>query len=224
MKQLKHPATIIATLALFIGLAGGAYAGDLINGSKIKNHSISSKKLNKAAVKQFTAQKPDGTIINYNAVPASASPSFTPLGTILGDTLGAACAISSGNVTLEVGILTSDGSWSVDYDYVTSDNSGTPGIFDNSLMIPAGSITSMIDADSVTADSGGSVAQHQVTFVQTAPMAGSMTWHEWASTATSNACHLTIQYAPEAMTAVAGASHPTAAKRIALRPNFLAHH
>ena len=46
MKQLKHPATIIASVALFLALGGGAvaYASGLINGSQIKNHSIPAKK------------------------------------------------------------------------------------------------------------------------------------------------------------------------------------
>lgn len=53
MKALKHPATVIALLALFVALGGGAAlaAGGLISGKKIVNHSIPAKKLTAAAVK-----------------------------------------------------------------------------------------------------------------------------------------------------------------------------
>jgi hypothetical protein len=57
VKRLTHPATIIAALALFVALAGGAYASGLINGSQIKNHSISAKKLTKSAVKSLHGQR-----------------------------------------------------------------------------------------------------------------------------------------------------------------------
>jgi hypothetical protein len=50
VKRLLHPATIIAAVALFVALGGGAWASSLISGSSIKNHSISEKKLTKKAV------------------------------------------------------------------------------------------------------------------------------------------------------------------------------
>jgi hypothetical protein len=50
MKRLTHPATIIATVALFAALAGGAVASVVIDGKHIKNHSIAVKKLTKSAV------------------------------------------------------------------------------------------------------------------------------------------------------------------------------
>lgn len=50
-KQLRHPATIVAALALFVALGGGAaWAGGLIPGSRIKNHSIATRKLTKKAI------------------------------------------------------------------------------------------------------------------------------------------------------------------------------
>jgi len=50
-KHLRHPATVIAALALFVALGGGAaWAGGLIPGSRIKNHSIATKKLTKRAL------------------------------------------------------------------------------------------------------------------------------------------------------------------------------
>ena len=51
-KHLRHPATIIAALALFVALGGGAaWAGGLIPGARIKNHSIPTRKLTKRAIK-----------------------------------------------------------------------------------------------------------------------------------------------------------------------------
>lgn len=58
MKHFKHPATIVAAFALFVALGGGAaWASGLINGSQIKNHSISAKKLTKSAVKSLHGAK-----------------------------------------------------------------------------------------------------------------------------------------------------------------------
>jgi len=58
VKGLKHPATVIAALALFIALGGGAaWASGLIPGSKIKNHSIAAKKLTKSAIKSLHGKR-----------------------------------------------------------------------------------------------------------------------------------------------------------------------
>ena len=59
MKRLRHPATIIAAVALFVAMGGGAaaYASGLISGSQIKNHSIAAKKLTKKAIKSLHGQR-----------------------------------------------------------------------------------------------------------------------------------------------------------------------
>jgi hypothetical protein len=57
VKHLKHPATIIAAIALFVALGSGAYASGLINGSQIKDHSIATKKLTKKAVSSLRGQR-----------------------------------------------------------------------------------------------------------------------------------------------------------------------
>ena len=59
MRFLKHPATVIATVALFVAIGGGtaAYASGLINGSQIKNHSIAAKKLTKSAIKSLHGKR-----------------------------------------------------------------------------------------------------------------------------------------------------------------------
>jgi len=53
MKNLRHPATVIAAIALFVSLGSGAWASGLISGSHIKNHSIAKKKLTKGAVRSL---------------------------------------------------------------------------------------------------------------------------------------------------------------------------
>ena len=56
-KQLRHPATVIAALALFVALGGGAaWASGMIRGSQIRNHSIASKKLTKRAIKSLSGK------------------------------------------------------------------------------------------------------------------------------------------------------------------------
>jgi hypothetical protein len=59
VKRLTHPATIIAALALFVALGGGAaaYASGLISGSQIKDHSIAAKKLTNAAIQQLKGNR-----------------------------------------------------------------------------------------------------------------------------------------------------------------------
>lgn len=53
MRHFKHPATIIAAIALFAALSGGAGAAmtAMISGSQIKNNSIPENKLTSSAIK-----------------------------------------------------------------------------------------------------------------------------------------------------------------------------
>lgn len=57
MKQLKHPATLIAALALFVALGGGAWASVLMSGSQIRNHSIAEKKLTRHAINALRGRR-----------------------------------------------------------------------------------------------------------------------------------------------------------------------
>src|ERR1051326_3498647 len=58
MKALKHPATIVASLALFVALGGGAaLASGLISGTKIENHTIAEKKLTNSAIRALRGQR-----------------------------------------------------------------------------------------------------------------------------------------------------------------------
>ncbi len=76
MKHLRHPATIIAAIALFVALGGGAaWASGLISGSQIKNHSIASKKLTKKAIKQLKGNRgPKGATGAAGAPGAAGTP------------------------------------------------------------------------------------------------------------------------------------------------------
>jgi Collagen triple helix repeat (20 copies) len=59
VKFWKHPATVIAALALFVALGGGAvaYASGVISGSEIENHSIAEKKLTSGAVRALRGRR-----------------------------------------------------------------------------------------------------------------------------------------------------------------------
>lgn len=215
MKQLKHPATIIATLALFVGLAGGAYAGGLIDGSQIKNHTIAAKKLTKAAVTEFTAQQPAATMATWSAT-ATSSPTPTPLGTFLGDKLEAACVLSNTNsVESVIYLQTSDGSWNVQYAY--DEPGGT--VHTNTLTYAAGTFTAPVPIDSVTANAGGTTKESQATFLQATPSAGQLTWHQRATTSSSSSCRATIQAVPATLSAFnLAAPHASKPSALALKP------
>jgi hypothetical protein len=61
-RRLRHPATIVAALALFVALSSGAYATGLISGLQIKNHSIPATKLTASAIASLRGQRgPAGT-------------------------------------------------------------------------------------------------------------------------------------------------------------------
>ena len=66
MNGLKHPATIIAAIALFAALGGGAFAAVIIDGSHIKNHSIAKKKLTAAAVTSLQGHPGDTYEVKQN--------------------------------------------------------------------------------------------------------------------------------------------------------------
>jgi hypothetical protein len=57
MKNLRHPATVIAAIALFMALGSGAWASGLISGSHIRNHSIAAKKLTKRAIRTLHGKR-----------------------------------------------------------------------------------------------------------------------------------------------------------------------
>jgi hypothetical protein len=58
MKGLRHPATIVAAVALFVALGGSSLAAaSFINGKHIKPHSIPTNRLTKKAIKALHGAK-----------------------------------------------------------------------------------------------------------------------------------------------------------------------
>jgi hypothetical protein len=233
MKGLKHPATVIALLALFVALTGTAYASGLISGRQIKNHSIPAKKLTKSAVRSLHGQRgpagtpgatgpkgdpgpkgdtgpqgPGGAIVTYDAT-ASATPTIKTLGTILGDTIGASCSTTAGDAELHVWFKTSDGSWAFDNSFVSADDATT---FENasSVNAPAGSYSTSTNVVSYSAAAGVHTYNIHLVFIQLAPTPGSMVWHATASTDNAvQTCHMSVQTFPETKTTAAGLPHQT---------------
>jgi hypothetical protein len=238
VRNLRHPATIVAAIALFVALGGGAAASAswLIAGWKIKNHSISAEKLTKSAVKSLRGKRgargpagaagadgaqgpagadgpqgPGGKIVTFDATATSTTPTATTLGTFLGDTLSPACASDgAGGAVLTMNFSTSDGGWIADVSDIEADSSGASSTSTNSINIPAGTITSTLPLNLVSAVAGNHTENIQGDFVQTSPSPGSMIWHATATTDTkSPTCHFSIQYFPETISAVHGAAHTT---------------
>lgn len=125
MNGFRHPATIIASLALFVALGGGAaLASGLISGTKIVNHSIAEKKLTGAAIKALRGQqgpagapgpkgasgdqgipgpKGDTGAIGPSSATSASFPEanvFGTSGTIASLTLGAGSYLVTGNTTV----------------------------------------------------------------------------------------------------------------------------
>ena len=211
----RHPATVIAAVALVVSLGGGAaaYASGLISGSQIKNHSIPAKKLTRSAIVSLRGKRglrgpagpagPGGKIAAYDAT-AKASPTTSTLGTFLGDTIGASCELHSGAVVLTVYLQTGDGSWNVDYTLLANNN-GTVTSNARKIDDKAGTLSKLTGVDSRTANPGGHESDGRLDFLQLGPSPGSMIWHETVSTKNSaHTCHLAVQSFPETVTTVAG--------------------
>ena len=249
MKHLRHPATAVAAIALFVAFGGGAaaYASGLMSGSRIKNHSIPAKKLTRSAVKSLRGQRgprgprgsrglagprgatgatgatgpagptgpqgPGENIVTYDAA-ASATPVRTTLGTFLGATISASCSIpAAGQAQLNVYLQTTSGSWYADYS-VVSDLNGTTGADASSVYAPPGAYSTPVRIHTVEADSGGHQSDARYDLTQTVPLAGSMIWHEDASTMNNHpfedslqTCHMSVQAIPATSTPVLGAAH-----------------
>jgi len=104
MRRLQKgpsPALVVAVIALFVGLGGGAaFASGLISGKRIANHSIAEKKLTPAAVQALRGQQgPTG--------PKGATGSRGPAGA-KGDT-GATGPQGPGAISIDLGGVKNDG-------------------------------------------------------------------------------------------------------------------
>jgi hypothetical protein len=132
MRFLKHPATVIATVALVIAVGGGtaAYASGLIDGSQIKNHSIAAKKLTKSAIESLRGKRgrtgPAGS--RGPAGPSGATGAQGPQGVpgkpapilqrLSGDFSGTNASVATSLDGVQFGPYTDGGAWggSVRYD------------------------------------------------------------------------------------------------------------
>jgi hypothetical protein len=138
---------------------------------------------------------------------ATAGPTPTVVGTVLGVTIYADCKIPSGlpagRTELETFLQTSDGSWTAGFGSVTNDN-GTDETFSGRADVPAGTLTSPapaanVIADPATAPTPTKEADEHLDILQTLPQKGHMVWHLSAKTTfdpASQQCHLTIQSFP----------------------------
>jgi hypothetical protein len=225
---MRH--NVIALFALFLALGGTSYAAaTLISGSQIKPHSIAKNRLTNKAIKQLKGnrgprgqqgapdapgakgatgaqgpQGPGGATLTYDAN-ASSNTTPTVLGTVLGDTYGATCTTSGGSAQLSVYLKTSDGSWNVDYSYVT-DNNGTVASDARKINVPAGTFNAFLPIDFRTANAGGFESNGQLDFVHLAPGAGTIIWHEEAQTLSGQTCHLSVEGYPTTLSGVAGSA------------------
>ena len=108
-----------------------------------------------------------------------------------------ACLVrAAGQAALRVYLQTSDGSWAIDYTYIT-DLNGTNSTLTNHLVFPAG-LSEPALIETLTANAAPFTADRQIDFVQLGPAKGHMIWHERAETTSAPAqnCHFSVQSFP----------------------------
>jgi hypothetical protein len=242
VKNLKHPATVIAAVALFVALGGGAaaYASGLISGSRIKNHSIAAKKLTKSAVKSLRGRRgpagpqgvpgsqgpagpagpqgPGGSILTFDAN-ATASPSPTTLGSALGDTWSAECKLTSGSADLFIFLQTTDGSWKYDVGQVFSSTSSSADAFQENF--PAGTFSTPQPLGDDQGGTAPSEIEVETDGTQLKPTPGYLSLHVsvFDTTAPAHTCHFEVNTIPEtvnAVTAFGKAAEPSSHRNLPL--------
>jgi hypothetical protein len=141
-------------------------------------------------------QGPGATTLNYDAA-ASASPTPTVLGTVLGVTFSAECSIpGAGEAEVKLFVLPSDGSLRWDVGTEASDN-GTNVGRSTSVNQPAGTVLAPTQIAGATATSGGSQSDHNSQIVELAPARGYLNIHTTASTQSSTqTCHVSVMAFP----------------------------
>ena len=98
MRDLKHPATIIAGIALFVALGGWATAASvLISGSQIKKHSIPKNRLTGAAIKSLRGKTSNAYYYALNLNDVALGASGATVDTL---TLGAGSYVVMANTSL----------------------------------------------------------------------------------------------------------------------------
>ena len=141
-------------------------------------------------------QGPGATTLTYDAA-ASASPTPTVVGTVLGVTFSAECSIpGAGEAEVKLFVLTSDGSLRWDTGTETTDN-GTNEGRSSSVNAPAGTILAPTPIAEVKATSGGHQSDHNSQIVELAPARGYLNIHTTASTENSTqTCHVSVMAFP----------------------------
>jgi hypothetical protein len=206
VKQLKHPATIIAAVALFASLGGGAvaYATGAINGALIKNHSIATKKLTKKAIKQLHGAKgatgapgaagapgvagapgPPGPIGPSSAT-STYNTSFVNYGTT--DTVVASLTLPAGSYLVQANTTISNGTAETSVCFLTDTGAGILAqnytatdstIVQNSLSItaPLTSTGSTVDIDCLSSDTGTVAAYTHLVAIKLGSVSGTLGHH-----------------------------------------------
>jgi len=141
-------------------------------------------------------QGPGATTLTYDAA-ASASPTPTVVGTVLGVTFSAECSIpGAGEAETKLFVLPSDGSLRWDVGTEVSDNSTNEGR-STSINLPAGTVLAPTQIAGATATSGGSQSDHNSQIVELAPARGYLNIHTTASTQSSTqTCHVSVMAFP----------------------------
>src|SRR6476469_3538095 len=139
--KAPSPALVVSVVALFVALAGTSYAAirlpaNSVGTKQLKNKAVTKIKLSTSINSSLTTAGTPGTVLSWDA-PATASPSPTTIGTALGDTWAAACALTSGHADLEIFLKTSDGSLTWDL----GQEINTPSTYAFHVVVPAGTLS-----------------------------------------------------------------------------------
>jgi hypothetical protein len=221
---------VVALIALFAALGGGAYAAlklpkNSVGAAQIKKGAVTPTKLSPSTKAVLATKGPKGdtgatgvqgpkgdtgprgdtgpqgpgaTTLTYDAA-ASASPTQTIVGTVLGDTFSAECSIPSpGEVKLTVYVATSDGSLQWDVGTEASDNGVESGRA-TSIDFPAGTILSPTPVAGAAVSPGNSKSDHNSQIVALRPVRGYLNLHSGATITLSPAaltCHLSVMAFP----------------------------
>jgi len=243
LRRLVHrpsPAMVVASIALFVALAGGAYAAtqlpkNSVGAAQLKKNAVTPTKISPAAKSALSTPGPKGatgakgpagprgetgargeagprgdtglkgdtgsagpgaTILNWDEA-ASATPTPHTIGTVLGVTFSAECAIpGAGEAEAKVFVLPSDGSLRWDVGTEATDNGTNAGRSTNTNA-PPGSVLVPTQIAGATANSGGSQSDHNSQITELAPARGYLNLHTTASTQNSaQTCHVSVMAFP----------------------------
>jgi hypothetical protein len=202
--RAPSPALVVSVIALFIALGGTTYAAtslpaNSVGTAQLKNGAVTTVKISKSTVSGLAADAA-GSVLTFDG-PATANPSPTTLGTVLGDTWSAECALSEGHADILVFLKTSDGSWTWDGSAETSASSASafrvvaPG--------PAGHYSTARELGTYPAGAAPSDFELQEEGLQLAPAAGYLALHLTAldTTAPSQSCHMSVDAIPQKVVA-----------------------